>query len=497
MTEALYLGIDLGTTSIKAGLFDASGATVAVASREFHPTTLPTGFVEFDVNEYTDRTFDCVGEALSTPGVDVDAVRAIGFSSQAQTFVLVGVDKNPLRPAISWLDVRAKTEAVELSVVSERLGLGRVNAISSGPKLLWLHRHEPEIIQRTRHVFLLPDYLIYRLTGRAVTDPVTAGSTAAYDRWGGRWVGELLSLCGLGEGAMPNVLQPGGHAGGLTTAAAHRLGLSTDVLVAAGTNDQYAGALGAGNVTPGCVSLALGTALAVIVTSDTRDNVPNGIGVSPHPVADPSENLYALLAYAKTSGVVIRWFRDNFAPTLSYDELFAEIADVPIGAAGVSCVPHFSGSATPDFDPSVRGAFSGLNLSHQRAHLGRALVESLAFTVRQNLELLGDVVDAKALRAIGGGAKSDVWLQMIADVTGVPVERPRTTEAACLGAAELAMAADGNLGTVSEIARRLYAAERRFAPDIRTRLAYDKAYRRCRTLYESLYEHRQEDVTND
>ena len=497
VADDLYIGIDLGTTGMKVGLFDASGRTVAFASQEFHPTALSSGFIEFDVSEYADRTFNCVAEALSGAGEVVEAVRSIGFSSQGQTFVVVGADGVPLRPAVSWLDVRAGTEAAELSVVSKKLGLGSVNVVSSGPKLRWLHRHEPEVMERTRRVFLLPDYLIYRLTGCAVTDPIIAETTGIYDPWTDRWVGELLGLCGLDERAMPEVMRSGERAGTLTGEAARRLGLSTDVSVAVGTNDQYAGALGVGNVSHGCVSLALGTALAIVVTSKSREGVPDGVAVLPHPAAESSDELYALLAYAKTSGVVIRWFRDNFAPSLSYDELFAEIAAVPIGADGVCCVPHFAGTAAPDFNPLVRGAFSGLNLSHQRAHLGRALVESLAFTVRQNMELLAGHAGAKEMRAIGGGAKSDIWLQMIADATGVAVERPQTTEAACLGAAELAMAVGGDLGTVSDIAGRLYRPERRFEPNPTVRAAYDEACARCMALYHALYGPQREDAADD
>jgi xylulokinase len=195
----------------------------------------------------------------------------------------------------------------------------------------------------------------------------------------------------------------------------------------------------------------------------------------------------ALLAFAKTSGVVLRWFRDGFAPGASYEELFCEAAAVPPGAEGLTALPHFSGTATPDFNPAARGAFSGLSLAHGRAHLFRALVESLSFTVRENAELLGRAVKLTGLRAIGGGARSDVWLGMIADVTGLVVERPRFREAACLGAAELAMCAAGRFGSVADASRTLYAAERRFEPDAAWHGAYDEAYARYRRLRAETY----------
>lgn len=484
MTD-LYVGLDLGTTGIKVGLFDDSGAEVAAASREVRLDTPAPGFAEFDAARYADLAFEAVREVLAAPKADAKTVRAIGFSSQAQTFVLLGADDRPLRPAVSWLDVRAEAEARELSELAGR----EVNAISSCPKILWLRRNEPETLKCTKHVLVIPDHLIYLLTGRAASDPITAGSTGAYDSGARRWSGDVLKACGLNEKMMPEVLSPGEEAGTLTPQAAEKLGLGEDVLVAVGTNDQSAGALGAGNVTPGCASLALGTALALVVTSRRSEGAPPGEGeaLALHPAAGEGRELYVLLGYAKTAGVVLRWFRDNFAPGVSYDELFREAASVPAGAAGVGCLPHFSGTATPDFNPAARGAFSGLSLAHGRAHLARALAESLCFTVRENIELIGRVEKVTELRAIGGGARSDVWLQMIADVSGVCVERPRVREAACLGAAEMAMVAAGRFATVAEAAAALYSAEKRFEPDASLRAAYDEAYARYRTLYQSLY----------
>lgn len=489
---AFFVGIDLGTTGVKVGLFDESGRTVASASREAHLDTPAPAMAEFDADRYVESAFACVRAVLSEPGVSAADVVAIGVSSQAQTFVVADGNGRPLRPAVSWLDVRARGEVDELGAIAARLGRGDVNAVQSAPKLLWLRRHEPEVMARLRRVFVIPDYLIFRLTGNAVTDAIFASSTGLFDVWGRRWVGELLEACGLDEAAVPAVHWPGEVAGRLTSAAAQALGLRQNVIVAVGTNDQPCGALGGGNVTPGCASLALGTALAIILTSDTRQGVPPGVGASPHPAwreGTGAAPLYAILAYAKTSGIVVRWFRDTFVPSQSYEDFFRDVASVPIGADGVSCLPHFSGTATPRFDAAVRGAFTGLTLAHGRAHLARALAESLAFTVRDNVELLGQVVPVRGLRAIGGGSRSEVWLQMIADVTGLPVERPRTHEAACLGAAELAMVSAGRFKTVAEASASLYVAERRFEPQPATAGAYAEAHGRYRMLLRALYGH--------
>jgi xylulokinase len=489
MPDDLYIGIDLGTTGVKAGLFDARGRTVATASREIQLETPRPGFTEFDADEYIALAFDAIRELIPGGG----DVRAVGLSSQAQTFVVLDAAGRPLRPAVSWLDVRAEAEAEELSRLADRLGRRSINAIASAPKLLWLRRHEPDLVARAHSVCIIPGYLLFRLTGRAATDPITAASTGAYDFWEQRWVPELLDVCGLEPDRMPEVLSPAESAGRLTADAAAKLGLPHGTVAVVGTNDQYAGALGAGNVTPGCASLALGAALALVATSTSRADLEPGEGIAPHPASRGADKpLYALLAYAKTSGVVIRWFRDQFAPDLSYDELFAEAAHVPVGAEGVSCIPHFAGTATPDFNSAVRGAFAGLNLSHTRAHLARALLESLAFTVRENVELLGRTVPIREVRAIGGGARSDVWLQMIADVTGVPVERPETREAACLGAAVLGMVGAGRFESAADAAWNLYRADTRFEPNFTVRDDYDRAFAHYRQLLVSLYGERHE-----
>jgi len=474
------IGVDLGTTGIKVGLFDQTGTPLAEAAREIHLDTPQPGFAEFDGKAYADLCFEAIREvAAGNPG----RVGAIGFSSQAQTFVLLGEDDLPVRPAVSWLDVRAGSESEELSELAAR----GINVLASCPKVLWLKRNEPRSLERARRLLVVNDYLIHRLTGRAASDPVTAGSTGAYDRTAGCWDTSVLEACGLSSGAVPDVLQPGEPAGSLSAAAAEALGLSTGVLVAVGTNDQAAGAIGAGNVRCGLGSAAMGTALAVMVSGDSREGLPPGISGMRHPAAGEGGAEFLLLGFAKTSGVVLEWFRENFEPGTSYEELFSAAAAVPPGAEGLSCLPHFSGTATPDFRADARGAFAGLSLSHTRAHLFRAVVESLSFTVRENLELISAAAEAREVRAIGGGARSDAWLAIVADVTGLPVERPAVREAACLGAAELAMVATGAYDSVAACAGSLYTAERRFDPDPANRGAYGEAYGRYRELRASLY----------
>ncbi len=479
MTANRYVGVDLGTTGIKAGLFSEDGTMLAETNRAIQLDTPQPGFAEFDGKEYADLCFDAIREVVAG---EESNVKAIGFSSQAQTFVLLGEDGLPVRPAISWLDVRAGSEAEELSKLSGR----NINVLASCPKMLWLRRNQPESVKKARRLLIVNDYVIYLLTGRAASDPVTSDSTGAYDRAAGKWDTSVLKTCALSANAVSDVLRPGEVAGTLTSAAASSLGLSTDILVAVGTNDQTVGAIGAGNVRPGRASASLGTALAVMVSSDTAEGAAAGVAASEHPAAGDGAD-YILLGFAKTSGVVLKWFRDTFASELDYEAIFAEANQIAPGAEGLTCLPHFSGTATPDFKADARGAFAGLSLSHTRAHIARALIESLSFTLRENLELISGAVQAEELRAIGGGARSDIWLQVISDVTGLPVERPKVREAACLGAAELAMVAGGAYASVAACADAIYSVEKRFEPNPANTEAYERAYKRYCEMRASIY----------
>jgi xylulokinase len=480
----LYLGIDLGTTGIKVGVFGEDGKLRADGYREVELDAPAPGLTEFDAEAYVELAFEAVGDALMLMGTSRLKIRAIGFSSQAQSFALLGEDGAPVRPAVSWLDVRAAAEAEELSGLAGR----PISTIASCPKVLWLKRNEPDSLERARRLLLVPDLVVHRLAGVAASDPVTAASTGAYMPWEGRWDGAVLAECGLSPEMTPEVRPAGAAVGRVTAEAAERLGLSEETLVVLGTNDQTAGAIGAGNVAAGLASISLGTALAVVVSSESREGLPAGVGVGPHPAAAEGRPLYALLAFAKTAGVVLRWFREGFTPSVDYERLLDRAAAVPVGANGLTCLPHFSGTATPDFNAEARGAFVGLSLAHRVEHMARALVESLCFTVRENLELISAAARPAALRAIGGGARSDSWLQMIADACGLRVERPRTREAACLGAAILAMAGSGGCPTVAEAAARISWIEKSFEPDAALRAAYDAAYARYRELRAKLYE---------
>ncbi len=502
MSCPCYLSIDLGTTAVKVALFRADGQLLALSVGELQLSHPAPEQVEVDARviwaAVVEGTHQVLAQAArgETPGPA--AVAGIGISSQAQTFVLLDEAGEPVRPAVMWLDTRAGKEADEFAhrfsseEHIENLGRQVIGAIASAPKLRWLSKRETDTLARARTLLLLPDYALYRLTGELVTDPVTASSTGFYHPFRRRWWPEAIEFAGSGHLKLPEVKGPGQCAGTLGAQAAGELGLSEGVLCAVGSNDQLTGALGAGNVEVGTVSETTGTALALILTASgpaggpSDDTQPEGSG--PHPAGG---GLRYVLAYSKTAGIVLKWFRDQFSPGESYSRLFTEIARVPIGSDGVTCLPHFSGTATPHFNPEATGAFVGLRLSHTPAHLARAIVESLTFDLRLNVRYLeGSAGPVKTIRAMGGGARSDLWVQMKADVLGLPVERVACPEAASLGAAELAMVAAGEFGSVAEASLALYRADRTFEPDPERGAEYAEPLRRYEELYRTLYEER-------
>jgi xylulokinase len=419
-------------------------------------------------------------------------VRAIGLSSQGQTFVPLDAAGRPLRNAIVWLDTRATEQCRRIAAHFDaqdaypRTGTPRFTDISSAPKILWLREHEPEVFARTAHYLMLPDYVIWRLTGEMIGDPQDLASTGMLDRQQGHWWPEMLEFVGVREEQLPAVGYCGQAVGTVLPQAARLLGISEDAIVVVGANDQTAALLGAGNVRPGIITASIGTALAVMAsTKQGAYEATRGVNVGPHAVP----GLYALLSFTQTAAMALTWFRDALVTDGSdYGQLHDEAASVEPGCEGLLMLPHLTGTASPDFNPDARGAFVGLSLSHGRRHMVRAILEAAAYCLREHIERLAGLgAGSERVRAIGGGSRSDVWLQIMADVTGLPIERPVCREAASLGAAIMAAVGAGYFDSLVAAADRFYETERAFAPDASHSDTYDRMYERFRRTYEVLY----------
>ncbi|MDO8684658.1 MAG: FGGY family carbohydrate kinase [Armatimonadota bacterium] len=483
MSASAYLGLDLGGTGAKAGVYDQSGKLLGFGRAACEPSVYSDGRVEVPIEDVYKAARKAARQAIAESGAEI---RALAISSQGQTFVSLDANDQPLHPAIIWYDSRASEQAIRMreKVVSSN-PMPVIEAIATAPKIMWLKEHYPELMSRARRYLLLPDYFNYRLTGIAATDPSTATSTALYADDATDYSSEALAAVEIYESSLARIQPSGSAVGCVRPEAASDWGLSENTLVVIGSNDQYAGALGAGNCRPGIISETTGTCLALVTLTEKRIEPVDGLWIGRFPITRYQFGL----AYAKTAGVVLDWFNRQFCPDKDLRDLDEIAAVSPIGANGITVLPHFDGMVSPKPNPESKGFIGNLTLSHTAGDIYRGILESLSFSLRENIEFVRKAgFDAEVVRAIGGGAKSDFWLQMKADVIGLPVERPSVSEAATLGAAMLAVVGAGEYESLQDSSETLYRAVRIFEPNEESRELYEKPFNNYRNLCRRAYD---------
>ncbi len=493
----LYLTFDIGTTGLKTALIADDGRALAVHTAEYALLTPKADWVEMEPEAYWGAAIEGTRAVFGKTGKSPHELAAIGFSSQGQTFIPIDAEGQALYRAIVWVDNRAQSVADRWN--AEWLSHEEYHRISGYPqipasltlfKVAWMAEHAPAA-HRAHRFLCLPDYLTYRLTGECATDYVTARMAGFLDLQTGAYEPRLLAAAGITEAQLPRVLKPGAVAGHVHTAAAEALGIPSGVPVCVGANDQLVGAVGAGNVRPGIISETTGTALALIASTEAPLFDPR-IVAGRHAVPE----LYYAMAYNITSAIVLKWFRDLCACGEAYDSFLEGVAEIPAGCAGLTVLPHFAGTTLPSLNLDVRGAMMGLTLAHTKLHIARAIMEACACMLRECVEPVQQHGIAVAtVRALGGAARSDLWLQMKADLLGRPVERPACADAASLGAAMLAATGVGQFAQVQDAARAWYREERAFEPQEELfepvashHAVYEDVYGRYRDLYRRLYE---------
>jgi xylulokinase len=496
----LLIGLDAGTTSLKAGLFGEDGRLLARATQEYPVRTPDPTRVELDAETYWAAALAAVRRLLDDAQIGGGDVATIAVSSQGETMVAVDAGGRPLGPAIVWLDNRAAAEARELAdqfdpaTVYAATGIPAIVPTWPACKLLWLRRHEPGVFGAAARFLLVEDFLLHRLTGRFVSEGGVQSTSLVYDIGRHTWWGPMLEAVGVEPGRLPEVVAPGSVVGRLTPSAAESLGLSTSVQVVAAGMDQGVGAVGVGNFGPGVVSESTGGALTLQASIDRPGGDPTGqTPVYEH--SAPGRYLYCPVC--PTGGMALTWFRDRFGgPEVAraasegrdaYDLLTELAANAPPGSDGLIMLPHLSGAFSPEYEPRARGVFYGFTLGHERAHFVRAVLESVAFMIRRNLELLSAAgASATEIRSHGGGARSPLWNQIKADVCGLPVVTLAGSDAAIVGDGMLAGVAAGLFADLDEAARAMVKPGRRFEPDEANRSIYDEVYRQYTELFDVL-----------
>jgi xylulokinase len=469
---SLLVGVDVGTTGVKAVALTPEGRVVARAEHGYTFSTPRPGWAEQDPDDWW-RAADA---AVSSLGGDAIAV---GLSGQMHGLVALDAEDRVLRPAILWNDQRTAEECRE---IEERVGRERLLELTgnpaltgfTAPKLLWLRRHEPETYARIAHVLLPKDYVRLRLTGEHAIDAADASGTLLFDVGARRWSDTMLDELELPREWLPRALESPEVSG--TT----RKGQP----VAAGAGDQAASAAGVGVLDPGTTAVTIGTSGVVFAPLPEFAPEPGGrLHVFCHAVPGRWHAMGVMLSAAGS----LRWFRDALAPGTPFDELTAEAATAPPGAEGVLFLPYLTGERTPHADPDARGAFTGLAAGHGRGALVRAVLEGVAYGLRDSLELL-DALGQRPVsaRVSGGAARSELWLRIVASVLGIPLERPAVEEGAAFGAAILAGVAGGTFASVAEGVRQAVRVRETIDPDPEWSRVYAEGYERFRALYPAL-----------
>ena len=434
-----FLGIDYGTTSVKAALFNEN-LKQSICLTEDYTLKIKDEIVEFEAENY----WEMLKLILDKVGMQ-SKIDALAIDTQCETLILTDEDGNPVRDAIVWLDNRATKEAQMIEAhfgretVYQITGQPEITATWPACKLLWVKNNEPEVWAKTKKIFLLEDYLIYKLTGKFVTEKTLQSSSLYFNIKDGVWWKEILDFIGVDESKLPKLCGSGEYVGDYN-----------GIQVVTSAMDQVAGAIGAGVVEKGIISEMTGTTMAIFVPTD---EIPEYNENSIVPCHYNYDDGYCLLSWSPTAGMALKWFKNAFLADKSFSELDEMAEKVHVGSDGVVFLPYLCGSTMPKYNPDARGSFTGLTPEHTAAHFVRSIMEAVACILKNNLDYLN--VPVTEIRAMGGGALSSLWCSMKADMTGKNLITLKNKETACLGSAILAGVGCGYFASVKEACKNI------------------------------------------
>ena len=487
---AYLIGIDSSTTATKALLIDERGEIVAVAASEYDFQTPHPLWSEQDPALWWEGTVHSIRRVLADSGVDPAAVGGVGLTGQMHGLVLLDAAGQVLRPSILWNDQRTGRQCDEIRA---RLGKSELVRITgndaltgfTAPKILWVQENEPEIFARIHKILLPKDYVRYKLTGDFATDRAGAGGTLLVELATRDWSPAVVEALGIDPAWLPPTNEGTQITGVVSAAAAEATGLRAGTPVVGGGGDQAAGGVGVGAVEEGIVALSLGTSGVVFAGANSPIYEPEGrLHAFPHALPGKWHLMGVMLSAAGS----LRWYRDTLAPGVAYDDLLAPAAAIPPGSDGLLFLPYLTGERTPHPDPLARGAFVGLTVRHSQAHLTRAVLEGVAFGLRDSFELMksAGLSAIRQVRVSGGGARSPLWRQILADVLGSELATVNTTEGAAYGAALLAGVGAGVWPDGETACRQTVRVTGSTAPNRDAAPVYERMYGVYRELYPAL-----------
>ena len=479
----MYIGVDLGSTNIKAAIYDKHFNLV---DRQSRPVTYirENGFVEFDAYAYCRDLIGLLADMVKSN--HVAKVHQIAFTGQAESLVVLGHHGRPLMNAISWMDERSTEEcevlAARFDAATCEAVTGQMAVLPTWPatKILWLKNNRPEIYEKADCYMLLKDYIVYCLTGEKVADMSIATFSFYFDIYKKEYWQEMLEAIGVSESQLPKLCEPCTVAGCLTADVAEQMGLSNDTKVNVGTLDHFAGMVGTGNIQKGGITLSTGTVMALATMSSAEEGKNTGIAMHYGFIPDT----YVMLPVVESGGVSLEWFRRS-CMKCDYDEMNATLANRQPNE--LLFLPYLVGTSAPEFDAQANGVFWGLRQEHDAIDMAGAVMEGVSFVLRKNCEHIArNGVELKSIIATGGGAKSPIWCQMQADITGLPVSIPKEKEAACLGAALIAAVSDGLFESYEDAVHTCVELLYSYEPHPNDRL--ERKYRRFCALYKAALE---------
>ena len=479
------LGIDIGTGGTRALLVDAKGAVLATEAVDHPPFTSPRqGWAEQDPDDWWLAAVTAIKKIVAK--FPADSIAAVGLTGQMHGSVLLDKRDRPLRPALLWCDQRTDKQCEEITreIGAKKLIKFVSNPAITGftlPKLLWVRENEPKTWKQVKAILLPKDYVRLRLSGDKASDVSDSSGTLLFDVRKRKWSSEMIERFDIRLEMLPTVFESIEFTGHVSKSAAAETGLRAGTPVVAGAGDNAAGAIGMGITKPGAVSCTIGTSGVVFAVSDTPRFDPKGrIHTMCHAIPDRWHNTGVTLA----AGLSLKWFRQHFGGGKTYEGLDKEAATVPAGSDGAIWLPYLMGERSPHLDPHATSTFAGLTASHTTAHLTRAVMEGVAFSLRDSLEIFKDNgAHVNSIQLGGGGARSNLWCQIQAYVYGQTVETLKADEGAAFGAALLAGVGTGVWKTVDDACKRTVRVAERFRPQKKSVEVMDRRFEEYRNLY--------------
>jgi xylulokinase len=492
---------DVGTTSVKTCLFTEDIKLIAFSSEEYELLTPKKDVVELDPEIYWNTLKKGIREVLDTSGINTEEILVMTLTTQGETLIPVGKDGAPLYNALVWLDARAVEEsAIITGLIASDTFYRHTGLPEAGPacpvcKVLWFKRNQPELFEKIFKFLLLEDYLLFKLTGKFISEQSLMSSSGYFDINSGILWQELLDSLDINCELFPEVLPCGEIIGNISKNAALELGLSTLTIVSTGAMDQISSAIGAGNIYPGIVTETTGTAMVIGATT-IEANYSN---ISKVIIYKHYNKNFLLLPYCPTAGIVLKWFKDEFcgsemneckANGKSIYQMLDELASVvKPGANGLIFLPHLAGALSPEVNPYAKGVFFGISLETKKAHFVRAILESIGYMLKENIEMLESLgIEVKEIYSLGGGSDSKLWNSIKADITGKHILVLEQQESTSFGAAILGAVSIGLYNSVEEACKLQARSKNVYIPDQTNIGIYNKTYTTYIEVYNNLKE---------